>query len=371
MGFMPGSSAIVKRRPQDMEADEYSFSLLATEVGLDCAGAVQFTAVGEEERLDSLPSGAEDLTGKQIEAWLNCASGRSYWPDADVSFRPLALGGAQPKIGVRLTGDTWQTPIGKSPSTHIIKLPPRSHPDDSPLEALCQTAASKLGLDAAPCRVERFGRLETVVYERFDRDRTKTGEVHRRHHEMLTQGMGRWHGAIYQYRGGPDLDQVVGFLQASALCPEQEVKKFMDAILYHQLIGNTDGNAEGFSICLENGAISLAPLYDMSSSMPYQSLQSEAARNLYPAMWPRSNDSKSGSDPTVYDLDDPRLWEDFAERNHINLNSLFERKRELASGLTEAFESAQRELPEFCREHQVVVRMMEMVQHRAQRCLEL
>ncbi|MCC4622595.1 HipA domain-containing protein [Xanthomonas cassavae CFBP 4642] len=56
--------------------------------------------------------------------------------------------------------------------------------------------------------------------------------------------------------------------------PRQDVETLFQALVFNYLIGGTDAHAKNYSLLLGEGRqVRLAPLYDLSSALPYPQLQ--------------------------------------------------------------------------------------------------
>ena len=179
-----------------------AFDLLSTDIGWDCAGAVQFCRQDALGSLRSRGGGVERLSEADVALRLRGLEedGARWHADHGGLF---SLSGAQPKIALRLEDGEWGQPWGDTPTTHILK-PPRSHLDRRVKrsihinEHLCQTAAAAVGIRAARTWIESFEGRETLVVERFDRLRAR-----RIHTEDLCQALSVRPRHKYQYDGGP------------------------------------------------------------------------------------------------------------------------------------------------------------------------
>ena len=105
------------------------FALLEA-IGGDCAGAISLLhpdAPALETALDDVRWLDEHALAKAIEALPQ----RPLMTDPDEGIR-LSLAGAQDKLPVVVRGDRIGVPIGRTPSTHIIKTPIAKLTEPSP-----------------------------------------------------------------------------------------------------------------------------------------------------------------------------------------------------------------------------------------------
>ena len=126
-------------------ASSDSLDLLATPLGRDCAGAVQFTPWAAREDIRHHDSGFTTLPEGDLESILlslRQASGR-------LKVRRMAsasaLAGTKQKIGLCYENGDWKLPKGNQPSTHILKSGDSRFPDHSVIEFICQGTGSARG----------------------------------------------------------------------------------------------------------------------------------------------------------------------------------------------------------------------------------
>jgi serine/threonine-protein kinase HipA len=107
--------------PQAHGSQPSPFSLLATPVGEDCAGAVRFAGTAEIDRVLGRSGNVTWLTDADIAerlrelrqdatAWL----GRSFTGQ-------FSLAGAQAKTALLFEDERWGVPSGATPTTHILQ----------------------------------------------------------------------------------------------------------------------------------------------------------------------------------------------------------------------------------------------------------
>jgi serine/threonine-protein kinase HipA len=249
------------------------FSLLATQIGEDCAGAVRFAPPEEIDRVLTRPGKVtwltEDEVGQRLRdlredstAWL----GRSF-------NGQFSLAGTQAKTALLFKDGRWGVPSGSNATTHILK-PAVAGLDDHDLnEHLCLDAARRAGLVAVRTKVSRFGDESAVVVDRYDR-REVGGEIIRIHQEDLCQALALPPSLKYQNEGGPGPGDIAKLFR-SAMPPraaDDAVWRFADALIWNWLIAGTDAHAKNYSLLLAEEQVRLAPLYDVASALPYDIL---------------------------------------------------------------------------------------------------
>ena len=305
------------------------FSLLATPIGEDCAGAVRFAPPDELERVLGRTGEVTWLTEDEVAqrlrelredstAWL----GRSFTGQ-------FSLAGAQAKTALLFDGKRWGVPSGSIPTTHILK-PAIAGLDDHDLnEHLCLDAARRAGLIAARSTIAQFADETAVVVTRYDRiadaDRGSRGFIRRTSARRSACRRAR----KYQNEGGPTPARIARLLR-DAMTPqagEEAVRRFADALIWNWLIAGTDAHAKNYSVLLAGNQVRLAPLYDIASALPYGTHE----RKLRLAM-------KIGSSYDVF-LQRNR-WPDAARDLGLDAEALVERARELARIAPDAFADA-------------------------------
>ncbi len=329
-GLLPDNDGVLRRWAREFHVSAASpFRLLATPIGEDCAGAVQFAPLDEAERLLRRPGDVtwldEDAVALRLRelrqdatAWL----GRSF-------AGQFSLAGAQAKTALLLRDGRWGVPSGSTPTTHILK-PAVSGFDQHDLnEHLCLDAARRAGLVAARTTVARFGDETAVVVERYDRRVGSDGGVGRIHQEDVCQALGVHPSAKYQNEGGPSPEAIARLFRGTMppRAAEDAVRRFADALIWNWLIAGTDAHAKNYSLLLSGEQVRLAPLYDIASALPYDAHE----RKLRFAM-------KLGGDYRV--ALDRNPWPGVAGELGLDADGLTERVVELTDAAPDAFAAA-------------------------------
>jgi len=360
-GLLPDNEQVLRRWGREFHVSASSaFSLLATPIGEDCAGAVRFTPPDERERVlgrtgevmwlteDDVASRLRELR-EDSTAWL----GRTFTGQ-------FSLAGAQAKTALLFDGSRWGVPSGPIPTTHILK-PAIAGLDDHDLnEHLCLDAARRAGLIAARSAIAQFADETAVVITRYDRIEASDKGMSRVHQEDLCQALGVPPSAKYQNEGGPTPARIARLFR-DAMAPqagEDAVRRFADALIWNWLIGGTDAHAKNYSILLAGNQVRLAPLYDIASALPYGTHE----RKLRLAM-------KIGTSYDVY-LQRNR-WPDAARDLRLDAEALVERARELARIAPDAFADAVSAPDVVALRRELPGRLLDLVAGRARRCLEL
>jgi serine/threonine-protein kinase HipA len=240
-------------------------------VAQDCAGAVHFRLPDRQEA----PDGVEWLEPGAIRERL-----RGLWNDASAGrwvsdAGQFSLAGVQPKTALYREGERWGIPAGRIPTTHILKvgtIDSAAYPQN---EHFCLSLAAALGLPVARSEVVEFVDEVAIAVERFDRIRTDTGIV-RIHQEDLCQALAIFPSEKYENEGGPGPRKIVDAIRMYCLDPEHDVGNFVAALAYNWVVGGTDAHAKNYSLRIIAGSqVSHAPLYDVSSALPYTTAESK------------------------------------------------------------------------------------------------
>ena len=360
-GLLPDNEAVLRRWARDFHVSPSSaFSLLATPVGEDCAGAVRFAP---PDRLERMLGRAGDVTWlsedevaqrlrelrEDSTAWL----GRSFTGQ-------FSLAGAQAKTALLLDENRWGVPSGSIPTTHILKPAVAGFDDHDLNEHLCLDAARRAGLIAARSTIAQFADETAVVITRYDRRSGADGTIDRVHQEDLCQALGIAPSDKYQNERGPTPAQIVRLLR-NAMPPragEDAVRRFADALIWNWLIGGTDAHAKNYSVLLAADQARLAPLYDIASALPYGTHE----RKLRLAM-------KIGSSYEVYPQ--RNRWPEAARDLGLDAGALVDRARELARIAPEALADAASAPAVTALNRDLPRRLLDLVADRAGRCLEV
>lgn len=245
------------------------FALLGY-VGEECAGAIQLV---RPERLDDLASGSviwldEATVGAKLRE-LRADPSAWLWRDIDERGR-FSLSGAQAKTALRRSDDgRWGRPIGNEPTTHILKVLAGYH-DQEIVEHVTMRAAANLGLPTATSEIRTFDGERAIVLTRYDRIEA-SGRLRRVHQEDLCQALSLMPSRKYQSDGGPGPAEVIRLLRARLATERADaaVDRFTDALIFNVLLGGTDAHAKNYSLLLNRADVDLAPLYDLTSGLPY------------------------------------------------------------------------------------------------------
>lgn len=336
-GLLPDNADVLAALARDADPGPVSprsvFGLLGV-TGADCPGAVQFLPParaaepedGGVEWLDE--AGVADAIARARMLLPPRAPGRGGGADRRGRF---SLPGAQPKTALHRdpnNPDRWGFPLGRTPTTHILKPPMPGLAGQLANEHFCLRLAALAGLRAAETRVLRFGAETAIAVRRFDRTpapNRPSGWL-RLHQEDMCQALGVHPADKYQRDGGPGVADVVEKVLRSSAAPREAVEgdamAFLLAVAFNWLVGGSDAHAKNYSVLhFRAGAHRLAPLYDVNSVLPYVG---DAERD-----WRLSMKVAGRDDPLLL----PRHWERLAGRVRTDAGALLAGVRAMLAAL--------------------------------------
>lgn len=275
--LLPENPNVLQRWGQQYHVSSGNPFNLLSYVGADVPGAAQFVTPEKCVEIQSEQKPTIDwISMDELRERLN-----KLRDDVSAVRRPgdigkVSLPGAQAKTAYYWDRRTnrWGIPGGRTPTTHIIKPCIPGFDGLVENEHLCQDIAARLGmpvaksfvlaLDQPYIVVERFDRLPSVQESRFPR---------RIHQEDMCQALSLMPARKYQEDGGPGITEIVTLIRRVSTDPEVDVDRFLKANMFNWLIGGTDAHAKNYSFLIGVGdEIRLAPLYDLSSQLPYPDL---------------------------------------------------------------------------------------------------
>jgi serine/threonine-protein kinase HipA len=210
----------------------------------------------------------------------------------------LSLAGAQSKLPVLLIDGQIALPAPGQPTSHILKPPISRFEGTTENEYFCMSLASAIGLDVAAVEMRVVADRPFLLVTRYDRAIDASGTVTRLHQEDFAQALGVPSHRKYASEGGPIFPDCFALLRRAATRPAREILKLLDAAIFNLIIGNADAHAKNFSLLHGDGGVSLAPLYDLLSTVLYPNLNVKLAMKI-------------GGKAVLEDIE-PRHWERFA-----------------------------------------------------------
>jgi serine/threonine-protein kinase HipA len=332
-GLLPDNADVLDRWGREFGVSVASpFPLLSTQVGHDCAGAVQFCSPHALDELITRPGLVEPLSESQIATRL-----RQLRSDATTWLGPgftgqFSLAGAQAKTALSFDdAGGWGQPHGSAATTHILKPAVVGLDGHDLNEHLCLTAARRCGLSAARTRVEAFEDQTAIVVDRYDR-RLVDGELVRIHQEDVCQALGVHPGRKYQSEGGPSPADVADLLRS--VMPSgraiDALRRFVDALAFNWIVAGTDAHAKNYSLLHAGNETRLAPLYDIASALPYDTSN---GHKLKLAM-------KLGPEYRLTATDRPSSWRHLADDLGLAYDSVAAQVTALTQQIAPAFAEA-------------------------------
>jgi serine/threonine-protein kinase HipA len=329
-GLLPDNADVLTRWARQFGVSVASpFRLLTTQVGHDCAGAVQFCRPDHIDELVGRPGTVEPLTERQIADRLReLRADTTSWLGPGFAGQ-FSLAGAQSKTALTyIDGVGWGLPRGSAPTTHILKPAVVGLDGHDLNEHLCMSAARSCGLAAARTRIERFEDQTAVVVERFDR-RAVDGELVRIHQEDLCQALGIHPANKYQSDGGPSPSAITDLFRAvmPPASATEAVNRFVDGLAFNWIIAGTGAHAKNYSLLHAGHQTRLAPLYDIASALPYDSSDGHKLRLAM----------KVGNHYRLRATDRPSSWRGLADDVGVPFDDVVSRVLELTTLATVAF----------------------------------
>lgn len=207
----------------------------------------------------------------------------------------LSLAGAQSKLPVVMAGDRVALPAPGQPTTHILKPAIARFPHTTENEALVMTLAAAVGLPVAPVSARTVGGRPYLLVTRYDRRFDASGRAHRLHQEDFCQALGIPPERKYAAEGGPTFKTGFELLRRATTVPAVAVLALLDAAIFNLIVGNADAHGKNFSLLYQAADVSLAPFYDLLSTVAYPDLSPNLAMKITkratleeigPATWP-------------------------------------------------------------------------------------
>ena len=359
-GLLPDNDLVLARWAREFHVSASSpFSLLATPIGEDCAGAVRFVPPEKIDRVLGRPGKVTWLADDDVAQRLReLREDSTAWHGRTFTGQ-FSLAGAQAKTALLFQEGRWGVPSGSTPTTHILK-PAVSGLDNHDLnEHLCLDAARRAGITVVRTKIARFGDERAVVIERYDRW-AAGGQIVRIHQEDMCQALGVPPSRKYQNEGGPGPADIAGLLHRimTPQMADNAAWRFADALIWNWLIAGTDAHAKNYSVLLAGNQVRLAPLYDVASVLPYGIHE----KKLRFAM-------KVGGDYRVFPY--RNTWPAAARDLGLDADALMNRVRGLTAAAPDAFAGAAKS-PDFeGLSRELTGRLADLIAERAARCMKL
>jgi len=220
----------------------------------------------------------------------------------------LSLAGAQTKLPVVLVDDRVALPAPGQPTTHILKPAIERFPHTTENEALVMTLAASVGLSVAHVVARTVGGRSYLLVTRYDRHFDASGRAHRLHQEDFCQALGIPPEQKYAAEGGPTFKTGFDLLRRATAVPAVAVLALLDAAIFNLIVGNADAHGKNFSLLYQAAGVTLAPFYDLLSTVAYPDLSPNLAMKIAkrstleeigPATWPAFADDNGLAAPFV------------------------------------------------------------------------
>ena len=274
--------------------DDGDYLSILEMLGAECLGAVQIK--GQDFRYTE----PEYRKLDPDTMYKLAAEGATRSADLVVEAH-LSLTGASGKIGAYKDKEGgWYLPVGSAPSTHILKQSHIRYDNIVQNEQLAQRTAELLGITIPGSEIvetknsEETGHTdrpvltENVLFatERYDRSFEGAGDTIsgllcplRLHQEDMGQALGIAASGKYERPGEQHMKRMFDLIRRWSASPIEDQMRLWDIIVFHWLIGNTDGHVKNFSLVYDSGlrAVRLAPAYDIISTVLYDTHSSEMA----------------------------------------------------------------------------------------------
>jgi serine/threonine-protein kinase HipA len=359
-GLLPDNEFVLDRWARKFQVSARNVFALLSNVGEDCAGAVQFVV---PDRLDAVRSGDEDKVDwldehDVAERLRTLREDHSAWrlPRDKGQF---SLAGAQPKTALLFKDARWGVPSGRIPTTHILKPPTGQFDGHAENEHICLALARSVGLPAARSQVLRFEDEIAIAVERYDRVQVGN-QIVRVHQEDVCQALGVSPTQKYQNEKGPSPETIIALLRTQSSDRSTDVSTFVDALMFNWLVAGTDAHAKNYSLLLAAGPrVRLAPLYDIASILPYDNFD---RHKLKLAM-------KIGGEYHLNQIG-PRQWLKFAQSIRVDGETLLARLDEMAGKIPDGLSDAKKKVAKEGLKNKIIDRLVAQVTARANSCLK-
>ena len=171
-------------------------------------------------------------------------------------------------------------PAPGQPTTHILKPPIGRFPHTTENEALVTTLAAAVGLPVAPVQARTVAERPYLLVTRYDRRFDASGRAHRLHQEDFCQALGIPPERKYAAEGGPTFKTGFDLLRWATTVPAVAVLALLDAAIFNVIVGNADAHGKNFSLLHQTAGVTLAPFYDLLSTVAYPDLPPNFAMKI-------------------------------------------------------------------------------------------
>jgi serine/threonine-protein kinase HipA len=267
-GLLP-DEGVRYRLAKYLQISERNIFGLLQAIGGECAGAVSIKA--HPTSTANQESNYIVLDDKEALDVMRSLEKRPFLVGED-DIR-ISAAGAQCKLMIGFVDGKIAIPKGSTPSTHIIKPNIPGFEGTVLNEFFCMTLAKRIGLRSPSVQIYKINHTSFYVVERYDRTIYKD-QITRLHQEDFCQILNIPPEIKYENEGGPSIIDCFGvmdqFIQLGRM-PGIDKLRLLKLIIFNFLIGNTDAHGKNFSVVYQRNGITLAPCYDLLSTVIYSS----------------------------------------------------------------------------------------------------
>jgi len=286
-------------------------------LGGDVAGALSLWPAGDAPPAPDPTGAPRPLTDDELVDVLDTLPKRPLLAGRE-GLR-LSLAGAQTKLPVVLVDDRVALPGSGQPTTHILKPAIARFPHTTENEALVMSLAAAVGLPVAPVTARSVQGRPYLLVTRYDRRFDASG-AHRLHQEDFCQALGIVPERKYAAEGGPSFTTSFDLLRRVTTVPAVAVLAFLDAAIFNLIVGNADAHGKNFSLLYQSSGVSLAPFYDLLSTVAYPDLSPNLAMKI-------------AKRATIEEIG-PTTWTAFADDIGLAASFIRRRVQELSDGVS-------------------------------------
>lgn len=246
-------------------SEKNTFGLLEA-IGGECAGAISVKTLNDAPDTEARYLVLNDEEALEMMHSLQQRPFLAGQEDIRIS-----AAGAQCKLMICFVNHKVAIPQGQTPSTNLIKPAIKGFDLTVQNEYFCMKLAQKIGLKTPNVRLLKLIDEDFYVVDRYDRI-IINGEIKRLHQEDFCQILNIPPEIKYENEGGPSLREcfkALDHLIQQGQMPGMDKLRLLKLVFFNYIIGNTDAHGKNFSILyLENG-MTLAPCYDLLSTLVY------------------------------------------------------------------------------------------------------
>ena len=274
--------------------DQADVLAVLKEIGGDTAGALSFGEPADRSRWAYAPLtqfyGTDDAP-EALERHFADLGRRPFLVGEEGVRQSLAGGqkksalavlgpGGEPVLRLPGPDDVLAIPLNGAPSTLIVKPDNPNLPGITENEVWCLRMAQAVGIEAAQVTILKASGRTAIGVLRYDRRLGRNGQILRLHQEDFAQANGFPPWRKYE-RGtlrGLDLKTL---LETGRHVSANDALALLDQVIFNILVANTDAHAKNYSLILPVAAAPrLAPLYDVSSVLPWPHVAQSYAQSI-------------------------------------------------------------------------------------------